>query len=259
MKKHESRITNMLLNMLDANVKLEIDDYVKCVGDLNFVSMNSIDDIYNVFGASIVNFISSLSEEEKIVLRSWTGYNFRNINAILRGNWDYDTNGKLTEDNGIQYRKIANLISEIVDKYTLPNTNFIAYRGVSVDAFSQYGISNIYELSNLSGKFMYEQGFTSTSLLRKTSYFNKDIGDGRKYNIEIKYLITEYFDGGSLLVDNDLSYSVNQNEYLINKNSLLKIIDVKIEDDKAYVTVVPIPKKIWNMEKNREYGSSKGK
>lgn len=88
----------MLLNMLDDNVKLEIDNYVKCFENLNFVSMNSIDDIYNVFGDSIVNFISSLSEEEKMLLRSWTGYNFRNINAMLRGNWDYNTNGRLTDE-----------------------------------------------------------------------------------------------------------------------------------------------------------------
>lgn len=154
---------------------------------------------------------------------------------------------------------IANQISEIVNKYSLSNINFISYRGVSIDAFSGYGISNISELSNLSGNFMYEQGFTSTSMLKDTSYFDKDIGDGRKYNIEIKYLITEYFNDGSLLVDNDLSYSSNQNEYLINKNSLLKVVDVKIDSDKAYVTVVPIPKKIWNMDKSNEYKGSMGK
>lgn len=257
MKKYNSRITNMLLNMLDTSVKLEIDGYVKYVCDINFVNINSLDDIYKVFGDSIIDFISNLSDDEKIILRNWTGYNFRNINAILRGNWNYNTNGMLTNKNDSQYRKDANLISEIVNKFSLSNINFVTYRGVSIDAFSGYGISNISELCNISGKFMYEQGFTSTSLLKETSYFGKDIGDGRKYNIEMKYLITDYFEDGAVLINNDISYSVNQNEFLINKNSLLKILDVKVDGDKAYLTVVPIPKKIWNIGKNREYGSSK--
>ena len=64
MKKYNSRITNMLLNMLDTSVKLEIDGYVKYVCDINFVNINSLDDIYKVFGDSIIDFISNLSDDE---------------------------------------------------------------------------------------------------------------------------------------------------------------------------------------------------
>jgi hypothetical protein len=259
MRKYESRITNMLLNMLDSNVKFEIDDYVEYICNMDFVNINSVNDIYNIFGDSIINFISNLTEDEKLILRSWTGYNFKNVNAILRGNWNYEINGRLTDENSFKYRKLASLISNIIDKYSLPKVNFISYRGVSLDAFSEYGITDINELNNLTGKFMYELGFSSTSLLSETSYFNKDIGDGKKYNIQLKYLISEYYDSGTLLINNDLSYSINQNEYLINKDSLLKIVDVKLKDDNAFVTVVPIPNKIWNRESEREYNGSKSK
>ena len=36
-------------------------------------------------------------------------------------------------------------------------------------------------------------------------------------------------------------------------------MDVKIDGDNAFIRVVPIPDRIWNMEKYREYSDSKNK
>lgn len=261
MKTGKSRVTNMLINMLDINIKDDIDNYVKDVCLRNFVVMNSMDQVNSIFGESLNNYLNSLSEDEFLNLRSWTGYNFKNINAILRGNWIYEKNGKLTDDKSIQYRELANLVGVIVNKYQSPKIDFITFRGVTLDSFSGYGIKKLSELESLSGKFLYEQGFTSTSMLEETSYFNKDIGDGENYNIKIRYLISSEFDDGALLTDNSMSYSVNQNEYLINKNSLSKVIDVKVDEDSntATLTVILIPKKIWNLDKNRNISSSRNK
>ena len=57
----------------------------------------------------------------------------------------------------------------------------------------------------------------------------------------------------SPLINDDLSYSKIQSEYLINKSSLSKIIDVKISTDGklAYMKVVLIPQKMWNITYNK--------
>ena len=44
-----------------------------------------------------------------------------------------------------------------------------------------------------------------------------------------------------------MSYSTNQNEFLLNKASLSKVVDVKIENNKAILTVVLVPKKVYDI------------
>lgn len=52
---------------------------------------------------------------------------------------------------------------------------------------------------------------------------------------------------GIPLIDNNLSYSNSQSEFLLNNDSLSKIIDVNIVDGKAYIKMAYIPKKIWDL------------
>ena len=66
---------------------------------------------------------------------------------------------------------------------------------------------------------MYEQGFTSTSLKEESSYFKT-----QGCNIEIRYLIPKDSKDGISLINDELSYSTNQNEYLLDKGSLSKIV-----------------------------------
>ena len=51
---------------------------------------------------------------------------------------------------------------------------------------------------------------------------------------------------GMPLIDDNLSYSKKQNEFLINKGSVSKIVDVRInsEKTKAYVKAILVPQKI---------------
>lgn len=45
------------------------------------------------------------------------------------------------------------------------NIDFKTYRGTPLSHFKDYGINNIEDLNLLVGKFIYEEGFTSTSVL----------------------------------------------------------------------------------------------
>ena len=106
--------------------------------------------------------------------------NFKNINAILRGNWNYEENGLLNQEVEAKYRSLARNIENIIDKFLKPDTNFVVFRGVEANYFSKYGITSLNELASMKDKFIYEEGFTSTSILKDTSYFGKSLETGSR-------------------------------------------------------------------------------
>lgn len=247
----ESKVTNSFLRMLDEDTKYQIDAYISDVCSRNFTVMTSTEQVNNIFGESLNLFLNSLTYEELLSLRSYTGYNFKNINAILRNNWTYEDNGVLNPEINDKYRKLSMEIEKIINKFMMPGINFISFRGTTIGSFSSYGIRELSQLKNLKDKFLYEQGFTSTSILEDSSYFNKKLDDGRFCNIGIRYLIPAESDDGVLINNNETSYSMNQNEFLINKGSLSKVIDVKLDENEnsAILTVVLVPKKIYDIKK----------
>ena len=131
----------------------------------------------------------------------------------------------------------------------LLNTNIKTFRGVSLISFKDYGISSIKELTSMIGEYYYESGFTSTSLLRGKSFFARNLEWHDDCNIEIEYFIPAECSDGIPLITGDLSYSSNQSEFLLNKGSICKIIDVSISEDgeSAHLKAVFIPEKVWNI------------
>lgn len=257
MKQGESKITNMVLKMLGDQIRSQIDDYVEDVCSRNFTVMESIEQVKYFFKKSLDEFLSSLSEEELFNLRSYTGYNFWNINAVLRNNWRYETNGISTPDKIKNYKEISEIVSTILDKFNCPLMDFVTFRGTTIDAFSSYGINDLSDFETLKDKFLYEQGFTSTSILEDTSYFNKTLDDGRFCNVGIRYLVPSENNDGALLMDNNLSYSLSQNEFLLNKGALFKVIDIKIDNNTVILTVVLVPKKVYDINYNKSINGSR--
>lgn len=252
-------VTNTVLKMLGNEIKSKIDNYVDDMCSRHFIVMESIDQVKDNFSGFLNKFIIKLTEEELLNLRSYTGYHFRNINAVLRNNWRYETNGISKSDKIKNYKEMAEVVSTVLDKFDGPSFNFITFRGTTIDAFSSYGINDLSQLETLRDKFLYEQGFTSTSILEDTSYFKKTLDDGRFCNVGIRYLVPSENNDGALLIDDNLSYSVNQNEFLINKGSLFKVIDVIIDNNMAILTVVLIPKKIYDVNYDKSMSGFKKK
>lgn len=251
MKQGESRVTNMILKLLGDETKNKIANYVDDVCSRNFSEMESINQVNESFSEALLHFLNSLSEEELLNLRSYTGYNFRNINAVLRNNWQYEINGILTPDKMREYKEISESVNIILDKFISPDIDFVTFRGTTIDAFSSYGINDLSDFKTLKDKFLYEQGFTSTSILQNSSYFKKTLDDGRHCNVGIKYLIPAENNDGALLMDNNLSYSTSQNEFLLNKGALFKVVDVILDSDTVILTVVLVPKKVYNINYNK--------
>ena len=104
------------------------------------------------------------------------------------------------------------------------------------------------DLKNLEGKFMYDAGFVSTSLLPQQSFFGKDIEKGKNYNIMIEYMVPQDFTDGIYIGNNaSFSYHPHEQEYLINAGNISRVTSVKVnEDDTAKICAIVIPKFLYD-------------
>lgn len=254
-----SRTTDTVLRYINSDNKYEMEQFITEAKKQKFMEIDSQEALKNIFKDNINEFLNNVTQDELLDLRSYTGYNFKNINAILRNNWTYEENGLLDMETKKRFFDISNKISSILNKFPSLPYNFTTYRGTTIDSFSKYGIKSINDLKFMQNKYMFEEGFTSTSVVEDTCYFNKDLDTGKNYNVEIKYLITPEYEDGALLLNNDMSYSINQNEYLINKGSLSKVVGVEINEqqNQAVLTVVLIPRKKWDLVKTNEMKNMK--
>ena len=243
MKKGLSLATKIIENSLDENTKLEIE---MLLNEINMYSFTRPD-----FTDEISKATENLTEEQLLTVKGYTGLNFKKINAILRNNWNYEEHGKKTVEEEHRYREDISIIDEIISNFPQNKKPFITYRGSSINAYKKYGINTIEDLLYLKGKYLYEEGYTSTSLDENESYYNKEF-NGRINNIETVYIIPPYSNDGMPLTSNELSYSPNQAEYIIGRNALSKVIDVKIDGLSAIITTLLIPKKIWNKMVNSD-------
>ena len=243
MEKGQSIMSELILKTIEEKQD-EID---------NLVIENSKLDINTIPKDKINNFFQKgfnkvkLSRTEYLILRNYTGFNFKGINSILRNKWNKKYNGLLDEEKEYRFRSNADNISDLIKKFPKNKKAFKVYRGVTIDAFKDYGIDNLDELIFMKGNYIYEKGFTSTSLIRETSYFDKEV-DGELYNIELEIVVPKDSQEGMPLTGYELSYSPGQNEYVFDRESLIKIIDVKIENNYAYLKGVLIPKKLYKNE-----------
>ena len=246
----QNRVTNSVLRLIGEDTMDNVDKYTEEVIDRSYKTFNSTEEIKSFFDNYLLSFYSNSNLDDIENIRYYTGPSFKDINAILRDKWNYETNGLLTEERKIELQDLSSNLSTSLEKTSseLPS-NIKVYRGVGLDAFKDYGISDISELKNMVGQYYYERGFTSTSLLRDSSAFSSNSEAWKNYNIEIEYLVPSEFSEGLPLITDDLSYSGIKHEFLINTGCLSKIVDVIVDNDnKVYITAVIIPKKVWDKD-----------
>lgn len=182
-------------------------------------------------------------------IRRYTGYDYKFINAVLRDNWTYEQNGIKTEKKTKELRELSNRISNLISKFEKTPSQFKTYRGTTIKEFKKYGIESLEDLLCLTNHYLYDSGFTSTSLQEETSYYKKIIND-ELCNIEIIYIIPKDSNDGIPLITEQLSYSINLNEYLLDRCTLSKVLGVKIEGNTAVITTLLIPKHIWDKKQH---------
>ena len=247
MEKGTTWTTRYLMKEL-AEKKDEIEMYIADVCSREHSTFSTPEEVEETFGTKVDRYSESLTYRDAETLRHYTGYYFRFINNVMRNKWNYYENGLLTEEKKQDYLKIGEAVRRIIHKFPKLDANIKTYRGVSLRAFYDYGITSLEELVHMEGKYMLEDGFSSTSLLRDHSFFEKELGWADYCNIEIEFIIPEESQDGALLLSESLSYAQAQIEYVINCNSLFKITSVQVDkaNKRAYIKAVLVPKVLWD-------------
>ena len=248
-----------VLRLIGKDVIDDVELYINDAKSRDYLNFNSEEEINLFFKGFMKDVYNNHSYDEIDNIRYYTGISFNSINSLLRGYWDYDKNGLLTEEKKEEIIEISSEIEESLINMPNLNSNIKAYRGVDINYFRDYDIHSLDDLNKLVNQYYFDSGFISTSLLQETSFFDKDLEYHDKCNIEIEYLIPEECSEAIPLINDDLSYSKSQNEFLICKSSLSKIVDVNVDSDenKAYISMLYIPQKIRNKDLNKERNSIK--
>ena len=254
MEYSKNRIVNQVLKYIGEYQEVEINLFINQILARNFITFENEEQINSFFKEYLDKFYTNHNIRDIQNIRNYTGYNFSNINAVLRDNWNYNMNGLLTKQKIDDIRKYTYHLGQIMDNLDSIPYNIKSYRGTSLSSFKSYGINSISDLESLNGQYLYEEGFLSTSLIRDSSFFNRKLEYHELCDIEIEYLIPEEVNEVLPLINDDLSYSKSQSELLINKGSLSKVLDVILSDDrkKAYIKAVLVPKKIYDKNFKQE-------
>lgn len=186
-----------------------------------------------------------LSYEDADFVLNYSGFNYKHINAVLRGTWNYEDNGDISKAD--DYRILASRLQQIIMAHaTTLNDDIVVYRGVDLSYFKQYGIESLDDLKLLEGKQIFDRGFVSTSIKEDSCFFQKDNDLGLNYNIKIEYMVPHEFKDG-LYLDSSTSYAPMQEEYLINSANLSRVSSVTINDDNtAIIRATLIPKELYD-------------
>lgn len=240
--------TQMITKYLGEELTNEINTFCDEVINRNCAVFSNEEELKEFFDSYIEEFNNKNDYKSIELLRYYTGIAYKDINAILRGNWNYEVNGALTNEKEAEMRTIISEMDKIYLKNSELPKDIKTYRGVSLSSFKDFGITSIEDLPNLVGKLYYEPGFTSTSLVRDRSFFDRELEYHSNCDIEIEFFVPQEANDGIPFVTDEFSYSKSQTEFLINCGSLSKITNVTLSKnkDKAYIQMTLIPKKVWD-------------
>jgi len=184
---------------------------------------------------------------EAETLRGYSGFRYKYINSVERGFWNYDELGPKTPEKEAEIRETSKKISEIIEKSPRLPENIRVFRGTNLDSFRGYDLKSLEDLKKLEGQLFFEAGFSSTSLSREASFFDKKLDDTyrKKSDIEMEILVPSGSHDGITMTHEGQSYSTSQREYLIDKNSLFRIMSVDSSSDSAKLVMALIPRELW--------------
>lgn len=236
------------MNLLKGNNNY-VEKYLRYISDedktnMDYFYLESLSRTYENNNKDVLKTVA-LSYNDNDLLLNYSGYNYRHINAALRGTWNYEENGDISKLN--DYLMLAKRLEQVIYEHpTILKNNIMTYRGVDLDYFKPYGIKSLKDLKTLEGKYMLDRSFVSTSIDEYSCFYRKENDIGKNYNVKIEYMIPNEFKDGIYLEQNS-SYTPNQEEFLINASNLTRVSSVSINDNNtAIVRAVVIPKELYD-------------
>ena len=140
-------------------------------------------------------------------------------------------------------------ISAAIEKAPSIGADIIATRGTNLGNFYGYNFESIADLASLEGQFFLETGFTSTAIVSEKSFAGRELDDPTRQecNIEMTYMIPGETEDAVALLNDEVSYSPQQTEYLLQRGMLSYVKEVKVdkEHNTAKLTLVVIPRSIY--------------
>lgn len=249
---NENKTIKRIFRMLDEDKILLLDTFFLEHKNIKYHKFKNEEEV-----KSLLNF-NELNKDEEELLRIYTGYNFKNINNVLRDRWNYEANGHQSHKE--KFTLIADNMKDIIEDKKQSIGNTLAFRGTDINYFKDYGINSLNDLKKLENSYLIDQGFISTSLLEDKCFYQRKTELGKNYNIKIVYMVPEEFEDGIYLGTEKTAYNKEQYEYVINAWNLSKVCHVNIEKDCATLYTLLISKYIYDdYYRNKRYNSKENK
>lgn len=226
----------------------EINEIAKEYEKRKYVLFKNEEEVGKFFGRYINDIYQNTSEEEKESFKLYSGEKATEIYAYTRRTWNQEENGHLFPELKKQLENIiSNVRNSISKNETLPN-NIVAYRRVNLRQFFRLGIYRKPKLTSLEGTYIIEENFTNTFLLHKGIEYDEKVQKSDRSDIELQYIIPFECQEAIPFITPEISGNTEFCPLTIDRDGLFKIAKVKYvpETDKTYITLLYIPRKVWN-------------
>lgn len=193
-----------------------------------------------------------LTPPQRDAIKQYTGIGpnggFSAVNCVARGFWDFEKLGLKTEERESRIKEQINLIAEAIPLVPPAKQDYTVFRGDNLDGFKSFGVFNLQDLQKMKGQFYLDEGFHSTALLQEKSFATEKpstlwIG---KSNIEIEIQIPKNSRDSIALLTEDLSYSPEETEVLLNRATLCYISEVEVLGQEAKMKMLVIPRDLYD-------------
>jgi hypothetical protein len=192
-----------------------------------------------------------LTQPQRDAIKQYTGVDpnsgFSAVNCVARGFWDFEKLGPQGNRES-RIKKRIDLIAEAIPLVSPAKQDYIVFRGDNLDGFKSFGVFNLQDLQKMKGQFYLDEGFHSTALLQEKSFATDKtstlwIG---KSNIEIEIQIPKDSRDSIALLTEDLSYSPELTEVLLNRRTLCYISEVEVSGQEAKMKMLVIPRDLYD-------------
>ena len=92
MEKGTNYNVSYLLRYIGEDKQKELDSYIQEMNHQDYQKFSDESEVNKTFASFLNEYLSRLNNENLANLRSYTGLQFRNVNAVLRNNWNYEVN-----------------------------------------------------------------------------------------------------------------------------------------------------------------------
>ena len=192
-----------------------------------------------------------LTPPQRDAIKQYTGVDpnsgFSAVNCVARRFWDFERLGP-KEEREPKITKQIELIAGAIPLVPPAKQDYIVFRGDNLDGFKSFGVFNLQDLQKMKGQFYLDEGFHSTALLREKSFATDKtstlwIGES---NIEIEIQIPKNSHDSIALLTEDLSYSPELTEVLLNRRTLCYISEVEVFGQEAKMKMLVIPRDLYD-------------